>query len=871
MGLIGVEPVGLAGAATVLRSQADIVDQCATTARTALALADLRSPVLLSLSERADHFRQVAIELEERSLIVAQHTIDPGSVDPALLAAATTVGLDSINTIAELSSWIATWNGTDNDPLLDAMVNERRNLISTLFGGEATDAFVAAVAQTNGLSYAEAQFVISLHRVEELTAQMAEQTGPRHDGHWGWLSAERQALLNELLEDDQLLVNAVEAELGRGSDLLEAITPAVDAVYGSVPIVDLQDALARHGAKDSFGLALPDIAGLHMNAVEDFTGVQYDLVNPMVAGIAETEGHAYNALVEQYNTAIDAGELTGGRLAPIELNGTIPNDATLLWNLSQESLFEEMETARQGDRSRYDGKMSAEDLHAIVSSPATFSPAAVATAKMLLANDSLRGQIDTAGSHQFLDGLTDGTHSFRNTDGTISFGDVEQQITNSLVFGLLEQDIDQLDADADGAITKAEFEARLVAVDPSGGVAAAIEYALSDGAYSDRDQRSTLEKISEGLSTINSLNPMNPIFYHRLATDPTGLLGDYGSFAQGLLWEFPKGLAVLAYDASSLVPGSPAYLIETHTNWGGEEHRGTALLTGVAEVGKMGLTLVPGTPQFNDELEHVRRSGRWSDHQGIGMITTIADWESFVEDPAQWFGTITGDVLLTVATGGYGGLARGAGSLRRGLRMGTNLEDLRSIRRVAGTRLNTALANSRQLAVYTRTWLTEPIDLTSFTRTLEDLRYGAQLTLNLTLDNPQLAIAGADALPTPHRLNDLFDGGIVRMSMGDIPGSPPVWKVDNIAGGHGYDSHGLDELDLSQPEYRDLVEETIDEASHGGTRDRDGANWWYNEESKMFVIENQIPNSHGDYGTAFEVSRKDYELPSGEIVNEGID
>lgn len=850
----------------VLRSQALDLDTIGQRVRTALFASDLSSPTVSRLTDRSDRFGRVADELGIRVDIIRQFEIDPGSVPLELAEAAGVQGLESIDTIAELNWKIDNWSGTDNDPIFDALVRERSRLIEDRFDtdGSAIDPLVAAVAEANNLSYEEADLAVIAFRIDELTTEMQAVNNPWSTDQWRRLDAERDVLLARLLADDQAVADNVASALNDGIDLFDAIGPAVQAVYGESSIAELQEAMGRHGADGSFGVALFDLADLHSEAVEAFTGVPSEEVNPMIAALAQSDGLAYNALVDQFNDAIDRGDVEGETVSYIEINGTIPNDATLVWNLSQRQLFEEIETSRQGDRSQFDGKMSAADLRTIVDNPADFSDGVVAAAQMLLADDELRGRIDTAGSRQFLDGLANGTHSFEGTDGIISFADVEQHITNSLIYDLLSPEADAIDLDGDGSITESEFQARLAAVDPDGSVAAAIEYALSDEAFSDRDQRSTWQKIGDGVSTINSLNPMNPAFHHRLLTDPGGLAGDYGSFATGLLWEFPKGLAVLAYDFSSLVPGSPAYLIETHTNIGGEEHRGVAMLTGLAEVADVGLTLVPGTPQFFEELERVRLSGRRSDHAGIGLVTTVADWETFVDDPARWFGTITGDVMLTAATGGYGGLAtRSATGLRAGTLVVDKLQDVRHLRNWAGTRLDLARSNARTQAAYLRSWATSPSGLRLPTAAdldrLADAIFGT----------PQLAgVPGSyRGLDLSQDVTDFQSPTILQMSSTNIPGPPPGWKLDSISQGHGWDKHGDLEMGLTDvDEYRSLIDDTIENATNGGVRE-DGTNWWYNEETQFVVYENPTPNSFGDYGTAYEITFPNQKLPDGTVIN----
>ncbi len=489
-----------------LRTQANRLDIASEMVRTGLFHADLTSDVHRRLDERADRFRRVADELSVRVDIVMTFQIDPGSIDSALVATAMNAGLESVDTLAELNHQIDTWNGTDNDPLLDDLVRRRNQLLSSQFGDSTIDPFIAQVADTNDLTYEQAELAVLSVEVENLTAEMDLLAGPGMDtDRWNELNSQRSEALDRLLTNDADLVAEVGYKLNRGTELFTAISDSVQAVYGDSSILDLQAAMEAHSVEGSFGLALFDLNDLHTAAVERFTGVDAELVNPFIAGHAQADDVAYNAIIEQLNADIQAGEREGDPFDLIPINGTIPNDATLLWNLSQQELFQELETALQGDRSDYDGKMSLDDLESIIENPGNFSTGAVAAATMLARDFELRRRIDVAGSHQFLDGLATGTHSIEGTDGIISQADVRQHVTNSVIFELLEPHASDLDLDNDDRITKAEFDAQLAAIDPDGNIAAAINYALSDGAFDDRDRRSNMEKVGDGLFTFGRL------------------------------------------------------------------------------------------------------------------------------------------------------------------------------------------------------------------------------------------------------------------------------------------------------------------------------------------------------------------------------
>lgn len=131
--MTGLDPGQVRSAATILDSQALLLEAAVDTARTALAIGDLTSPVLTRLTSRSEDLRTIAIELRSRA---EQIENIPAGLAPHIteLALRTLVsrGLESICTIAELDHKIDNWHGSDNDSILDSLIKQRSDLIETV-------------------------------------------------------------------------------------------------------------------------------------------------------------------------------------------------------------------------------------------------------------------------------------------------------------------------------------------------------------------------------------------------------------------------------------------------------------------------------------------------------------------------------------------------------------------------------------------------------------------------------------------------------------------------------------------------------------------------------------------------------------------
>ena len=76
-------------------------------------------------------------------------------------------------------------------------------------------------------------------------------------------------------------------------------------------------------------------------------------------------------------------------------------------------------------------------------------------------------------------------------------------------------------------------------------------------------------------------------------------------------------------------------------------------------------TLLPVTPHFWNELDEVRQTGTWDNHDGVNLVGAAIDFETFLENPAEWAGQFAPEVLISIATGGGGAITRVASTATR--------------------------------------------------------------------------------------------------------------------------------------------------------------------------------------------------------------
>ena len=145
---------------------------------------------------------------------------------------------------------------------------------------------------------------------------------------------------------------------------------------------------------------------------------------------------------------------------------------------------------------------------------------------------------------------------------------------------------------------------------------------------------------------------------------------------------------------STMSPLAPGFYFEAWRVDGDmSQHRGVQMARAIPAIAESVASLVPGTPQFSGALEDVRQSGTWDNHSGLNLVESAVDFETFLDNPAEWAGQFAPEVILTIATGGGGSISRVAttatratnaarkatAAARRILPDATNLADIRRI------------------------------------------------------------------------------------------------------------------------------------------------------------------------------------------------
>ncbi len=192
-------------------------------------------------------------------------------------------------------------------------------------------------------------------------------------------------------------------------------------------------------------------------------------------------------------------------------------------------------------------------------------------------------------------------------------------------------------------------------------VTGAVDHFFGTDVFDGERWSNFVGELVEGGQEISSLQPGSVENLRLALNDPEELMSRYGSFGLGV-WDFATGLAVMAYDVSSVSPGTPAFFIEMNRWQETGEHRGFQMAGNMAVTADQLSSLNPGSASFYQELGEVIETGSIADHEGLqtagSLVVSIVDWETFKDDPSKWAGGIFSEIALDVATGGA---ARGAG------------------------------------------------------------------------------------------------------------------------------------------------------------------------------------------------------------------
>ena len=584
--------------------------------------------------------------------------------------------------LAELNEAINNWTGSDNDPIFDQMVRDRNEFIQNLTGSEEYwkyDPEIAALAASNGISYEEAQFGISANTIDSLAAGIDGWTGHPNDARFIEMQVELSDEIARLAQGDPELARLINVAVQRGLPTNEALFAGVLQANSETPIsellLQLEDRVDDPDVFDPVAMALQ--AAVLQN-IENFTGADADDVDFNVVLMAQDNGLTYNAAVALVRMEIEAGNLEWpGVELPEYLDEPIGSGEEAAFRLLQNrEVFDEIEHANGGWRGP-DAKMSAQDWQKVLDSPGEFSDEAVALATFFSENPDEWLRFDTARDGVALSGLASGDYGVGEGDGTTSWVDIEQYVTNSQLFNALSTEMARsddflADLDGDGHLDEAEFQAALAALEESNenyeGLRDALQFAIDTDLMDLPDDRSIIETIGDGVYTISSLVPGSPMFNYRMATDPTGLFQDQLSLAEGA-WNATVALGEFVHDVNSLNPGNPAFWLELQQSGGNlDEHGGVQLLKSIPVLAESALSLNPMSPQFYEQLEEVRTTGTWDSHDGLNLVTATLDWETFAENPAEWVGQFAPDVLISIATGGGGSITRAATTMSRATR-----------------------------------------------------------------------------------------------------------------------------------------------------------------------------------------------------------
>ena len=122
--------------------------------------------------------------------------------------------------VAQLNWRIANWNGTDNDPILDAIVRERNALIT-------------ALAQHNGITSQDAELALTVLEIDRLSTQAASI--PSREGA-ATSRAQRDELILDLVDGDIILATVVARNMNQGDDLKTASQDALAELHDQAAV-----------------------------------------------------------------------------------------------------------------------------------------------------------------------------------------------------------------------------------------------------------------------------------------------------------------------------------------------------------------------------------------------------------------------------------------------------------------------------------------------------------------------------------------------------------------------------------------------------------------------------------------------------------
>ena len=356
--------------------------------------------------------------------------------------------LDALR-LAELNAAIGNWSGSDNDPILDQLLRERRELLERLADRDPTardvDPEILAITAQHDLSYGEALVAVTINNIDALTAQIDNWSGSDNDERLDEMIRLRDEQIAILAEGDPELAVLFRAGLFDGRTASEALSH-IDVVSS----IAESSELSLDEAEQLWAELAPQIGDL----VEQGFSPE-DATNAVFA--ANDRGLDIDAIAE---FATDEGigllDAFGAHARADHLSMTIA-EVDAFDGLNQH--FPTFDNAKGGDT---DGKVSLDDLQFVVDNPDRFDSAAVAAANALLASPVLLSRLDTGRDNN---NVLNGGERFGDDefdDRKISLDDISNFQWKQDINALVGTHFDEIDVvnggEQDDFLSKADFQ-----------------------------------------------------------------------------------------------------------------------------------------------------------------------------------------------------------------------------------------------------------------------------------------------------------------------------------------------------------------------------------------------------------------------------
>ncbi len=560
------------------------------------------------------------------------------------------------------------------------------------------------VALEHQIAYGEAEYAVLGTEIEQLQYEIDNYEGDEpYTKTKLWV--ERNRRIDLLTNGDRGLAREFTALLNDGVSVDDAVGAAVREEYGDASYIETLEGTGLAYGKEYnatvFTFALQE--QLYEKTEEaldtdfdDNEGPDFGDVDLGLLALAEHNDVSYNTMVAYIQGADPANRPEIYQEAPpgfLDLPITGGDEAAAILsieNYDDSDVFTEIETAKQGDKEFRDGKMSQEDIDAILADPdATVGARAVA--QFLNDNPDAMNHIDVANDGRFLSGLGDGEYiTAGDGDGTITRQEVQQFQLNRSIFTTLNTGRENGligDPDrSDGTYSEqalADVRANLTSPGEDGPVtdeeklAVAIDVTLENHWL---DNRSGWNKLGDGIAShggvlgvgweLAGFHDDDPTNGRRLTNNPVGYVTDFGKG----VGDFAVGI----YDLSAAVPLSPAFHIERAREQfddqfgdGDYQHRGVATWEGMGAMADTAQTFMPWTDDYDQAEEQRRRLGTSKISDARDLASSMVDFDTFVYEPGRFAGQVAPEVVLAAFTFGSSATASVARvTVQQGVRAG---------------------------------------------------------------------------------------------------------------------------------------------------------------------------------------------------------